>query len=133
MREIRVSGHQVDTGEALKEHVQERLSAIADKYFERTISATVTFGKGPHDHAFTCHIVAHVMQGVILKGSGQAADAHPAFDQAAERVEKQHRRYMGRLKDRHGAKPVEAPAEISTDPRYKVFTVRSDEHQPETT
>src|SRR3546814_17533061 len=89
MMEIRVSGHQVDTGEALKEHVQERLSAIADKYFERTISATVTFGKGPHDHAFTCDIIAHVMQGVILKGSGPAADAHPAFDQAAERDEQQ--------------------------------------------
>ena len=100
--EIRVSGHQVDTGEALRAHVQDRLSVIADKYFARAISAQVTFGKGPHDHAFTCDIVAHVMQGVILKGSGQAAEAHPAFDQAAERIEKQLRRYMRRLKDRNG-------------------------------
>jgi ribosomal subunit interface protein len=100
--EIRVSGHQVDTGEALRAHVQERLATIADKYFSRAISATVTFGRGPHDHAFTCDIVAHVMQGVLLKGSGEAAEAHPAFDQAAERVEKQLRRHMRRLKDRHG-------------------------------
>ena len=121
MMEIRVSGHQVDTGEALKQHVQERLSTIADKYFERAISANVTFGKGPHDHAFTCDIVAHVMQGVILKGSGQAAEAHPAFEQAADRVEKQLRRYMGRLKDRHNATPVEALAEISADAAYTVF------------
>lgn len=104
--EIRVSGHQVDTGEALKQHVQDRMSGIAGKYFERAISAHVTFGKGPHDHAFTCDIVAHIMQGVIFKGSGKGAEAHPAFDQAAEHVEKQLRRHMRRLKDRHAEAPM---------------------------
>ncbi|HEV2746790.1 MAG TPA: ribosome-associated translation inhibitor RaiA [Allosphingosinicella sp.] len=128
--EIRVSGHQVDTGEALRAHVQERMAAIADKYFARAISATVTFGRGPHDHAFTCDIVAHVMQGVILKGSGQAADAHPAFDQAAERIEKQLRRYTGRLKDRHGAASVEALAEVAADAAYRVFDVGDEDGQP---
>lgn len=101
--EIRVSGHQVETGDALRQHAEERLAGIADKYFDRALSAHVTFGRGPHDHAFTCDIVAHVMQGVILKGSGSAQEAHPAFDQAADRIEKQLRRYMRRLKDRHGA------------------------------
>jgi ribosomal subunit interface protein len=121
--EIRVSGHRVDTGEALRAHVEERMAAIADKYFARAISAHVTFGKGPHDHAFVCDIVAHVMQGVILKGSGQAADAHPAFDQAAERIEKQLRRYTGRLKDRHAAYETAALAEVSADADYRVFDV----------
>lgn len=116
--EIRVSGHQVDTGEALKQHVQERLSSIADKFFERAISANVTFGKGPHDYAFTCDIVAHVMQGVILKASAQASEAHPAFDLAADKIEKQLRRYVSRLKDRHGAAPA---AEIAADAAYTVF------------
>jgi ribosomal subunit interface protein len=128
--EIRVSGHQVDTGEALRAHVQERMSAIAVKYFERALSAHVTFGKGPHDHAFTCDIVAHVMQGVILKGSGQAQEAHPAFDQAADRIEKQLRRYMRRLKDRHGGHGRAAPtalAEPETDAGYTVFAPVEDE------
>ena len=40
------------------------------------------------------------MTGLILKGAGEAQEAHPAFDQAAERIEKQLRRYMRRLKDR---------------------------------
>jgi len=99
--DIRVSGHQVDTGDALRVHVEERLQGLAEKYFSRSISAHVTFGHGPHG-AFTCDIVAHVMQGVILKGSGQGGEAHPAFDQAAERIETQLRRYMRRLKNRHG-------------------------------
>ena len=128
--EIRVSGHQVDTGEALRAHVQERLSVIADKYFARAISANVTFGRGPHDHAFTCDIVAHVMQGVILKGSGQAADAHPAFDQAADRIEKQLRRYMRRLKDRNGVSQAEALAEMTADAGYTVFDVGDTEAEP---
>jgi ribosomal subunit interface protein len=126
MMEIRVSGHQVDTGEALRAHVQERMSAIADKYFARAISAQVTFGKGPHDHAFVCDVVAHVMQGVILKGSGQAAAAHPAFDQAAERIEKQLRRYMGRLKDRHGA-PAAVLEDVTAEAGYTVFDAGDDE------
>lgn len=50
--DIRVSGHQVETGDALKDHVEDRLTAIADKYFARAISANVTFGRGPHDHGF---------------------------------------------------------------------------------
>ena len=126
--EIRVSGHQVDTGEALRTHVQERMAGIAEKYFARAISAHVTFGKGPHNHAFVCDIVAHVMQGVILKGSGQAADAHPAFDQAAERVEKQLRRYMRRLKDRQGSySEAAALEEVADDASYTVFDAGEDE------
>ncbi|MDP8993721.1 MAG: ribosome-associated translation inhibitor RaiA [Pseudomonadota bacterium] len=118
--EIRVSGHQVETGEALRARVEERLGAVADKYFERALSAHVTFGKGPHDHAFTCDIVAHVMQGVILKGSGQAADAPHAFDQAADRIEKQLRRYMRRLKDRQGA-DLDSLVMAAADASYTVF------------
>ncbi|MES2175734.1 ribosome-associated translation inhibitor RaiA [Sphingobium sp. AR-3-1] len=97
--DIRISGHQVETGEALKSHVTDRLEAMAEKYFSRTISAQVTFRKAPHG-AFHCDIVCHVMTGLILKGAGEAQEAHPAFDQASERIEKQLRRYMRRLKDR---------------------------------
>ncbi|HEX8192765.1 MAG TPA: ribosome-associated translation inhibitor RaiA [Allosphingosinicella sp.] len=129
--DIRVSGHQVDTGEALRSRVEERLTALADKYFERALSAHATFGKGPHDHAFTCDIVAHVMQGVILKGSGQAHDAHVAFDQAADRIEKQLRRYMRRLKDRHPpARDAFVMADgAESDAAYTVFATPADEDE----
>lgn len=122
--DIRVSGHQVDTGEALKAHVEERLSAISDKYFSRALSAHATFGKGPHDHGFRCDIVAHVMQGVVLKGSGEGQDAHPAFDAAADRIETQLRRYKRRLKDRSVAQTAAASADLqglNGDAGYTVF------------
>ena len=126
--EIRVSGHQVDTGQALRQRVEDRLAAIADKYFDRALSAHVTFGKGPHDHAFTCDIVAHVMHAVILKGSGRAQDAHIAFDQAADRIEKQLRRYKSRLKDRHGGDGgLDGLVLAEADAAYTIFAATDDE------
>jgi len=100
LMDIRVSGHQVDTGSALQEHASDRLGTIVDKYFSRALSSTVTFGKAPA-HAFACDIVLHVNHGLILKSHGQAHDAHQALDQAADKIETQLRRYKRRLKDRH--------------------------------
>ena len=126
--DIRVSGHQVDTGDALREHVDDRLQAVAEKYFSRSISAQVTFGKGPHDNRFVCDIVAHVMQGVILKAHGDGADANPAFDVAAAKIETQLRRYMRRLKSRQSANG--SPGEIDGDAGYTVFQAAPEEEEP---
>jgi len=125
--DIRVSGHQVDTGEALQEHVSDRLGAIADKYFSRALSAHATFGKGPHD-SFKCDIVAHVMQGVVLKAHGMGQEAHPAFDDAASKIEKQLRRYMKRLKGKNGnGLAAEIDGGIDANAGYTVFEVGDDE------
>jgi len=97
--DIRVSGHQVETGAALQEHANERLTGIVEKYFKRAISSQVTLGKAPY--GFGVDIVTHVTQGLILKGHGEAPDAHQALDKAAEKIEKQLRRYKRRLNDRH--------------------------------
>ncbi len=129
--DIRVSGHQVDTGDALQQHIKDRLQGIANKYFSRAISAHVTLGRGPHDAGFTCDIVAHVMHGLVLKGSNSAMEAHPAFDGAAEKIEKQLRRYMRRLKDRHAAQSVMAPPELVDNAGYTVFSETIDESEPQ--
>jgi len=123
--DIRVSGHQIDTGETLRGQVDDRLQAIADKYFSRAISAHVTFGRGPYDHSFTCDIVAHVPQGVVLKGSAAAALAPAAFELAADRIEKQLRRYKSRLKDRHAQ-----AAQAEADAGYTIFAPPPEEEEP---
>jgi ribosomal subunit interface protein len=98
--DIRVSGHQIDTGEALQTYVADRLNAMVEKYFSRALSSQVTFGKGAHG-SYTSDIVTHVNKGLILKSHGDAQDAHLAFDQAAEKLDKQLRRYKRRIQDRH--------------------------------
>jgi ribosomal subunit interface protein len=98
--DIRVSGHQLETGAALQDHASLRLNGISEKYFSRAISSQVTFNKAPNN-AFGCDIVLHANHGLVLKSHGQAQDAHLAFDQASDKIEKQLRRYKRRLKDRH--------------------------------
>jgi ribosomal subunit interface protein len=128
--DIRVSGHQVDVGDALKSHCQDRLQGIADKYFSRALSAHVTFGKGPHDAGFTCDIVAHVMQGLVLKGANDGSDAHGAFDGAADKIEKQLRRYMRRLKDRNAGQLAAVAEENGYDNAgYTIFSETEGEEE----
>ncbi len=115
--DVRVAGHQVDTGDALRSHVTDRIGAIADKYFSRAVAANVTFGRGPHE-SFTCDIVAPVAQGVVLKASNQAADAHVAFEGAASKIERQLSRYVCRLRDRKGEA---SDAQLVENAGYTVF------------
>ena len=96
--DVRVAGHQVDTGESLREHAQRRVAEITEKYFSRSVGANVTFGRGPNND-YTCDIVAPVVQGVVLKASHSARTAEMAFNGAADRIEKQLRRYTNRLKE----------------------------------
>ena len=96
--DVRVAGHQVDTGESLRDHAQRRVAEITEKYFSRSVGANVTFGRGPNND-FTCDIIAPVVQGVVLKASYSARTAEMAFNGAADRIEKQLRRYTNRLKE----------------------------------
>jgi len=127
--DIRVSGHQVDAGSAFRMHVEMRLHAMADKYFSRAIQATVTLHPAPHG-AFGVEIVMHVMADLILKGSGTGIAAHPAFDVAADRIDKQLRRYMRRLKDRHGPGNERTAAARVDNAGYTVFAAALEAEEP---
>lgn len=126
--DIRVSGHQIDTGGALQTHVTDRLGGIAEKYLSHAISAQATFGQAPHA-GFRCDIVCHVPPGIVLKGHGVAQDAHLAFEQAADRIEKQLRRYKRRLKDRHeqGVAAEAQRALVIDNASYTVFQTAEDQ------
>ncbi|WP_314372077.1 ribosome hibernation-promoting factor, HPF/YfiA family [Sphingomonas paucimobilis] len=127
--DIRISGHQVETGDALRTHVTDRLQGIAEKYFARAISSEVTFGKGPHDIGFKCDIVMHVTRGLVLKGRHDAQDAHLSFDGAATKIEKQLRRYSRRLKDRNAGQAIELAEAGAYDAGYTLFAEQIDEDE----
>ena len=104
---IQVKGKQIDVGEALTSHVEDALAASVSKYFDRPVDATVTFSKDRHN--FRCDAHVHLPTGLVAQSSGSAADVYAAFDQGAEKIEKQLRRYKRRLRDHHKsrAKPVD--------------------------
>jgi ribosomal subunit interface protein len=99
---ITVAGKQVDTGEALRIHVQEGLSTICRKYFDHALEANVTFHrdqKARPGSMFCCDINLKAGRNLFMRGEGEAADAHRAFDLAAEHLAKRLRRYRRRVND----------------------------------
>ena len=97
--QIKITGRRIDVGDALKGYMEDRIEAIVDKYFSRSLEASVTIGKkGPF---FQVDCTLHVHQGIHLQSRAEADDAHAAFDLAADKMEKQLRRHKRRLKGRH--------------------------------
>jgi ribosomal subunit interface protein len=97
--QINVSGKQVNLSDALRTRVADSLDGIATKYFDQAMEAHVTFGRARS--FFTCDINLHAGRGLLLRGEGEAADAHAAFDDAAEHIATRLRRYRKRLNDHH--------------------------------
>ena len=95
--QITVAGKQVDLSDALRTRVTEHLDHIARKYFDHALEAQVTFSRARS--FFTCDINLHARRGLVLRGEGEAADAHAAFDDAAEHIAKRLRRYRRRLNE----------------------------------
>ncbi len=116
--DVRVADHQVDTSESVHEHAQRRMAEITQKYFSRAVGANVTFGRAA-DNGFSCDIVAPVMQGIVLKASHSARQPEMAFNGAADRIEKQLRRYMRRLKDHKASDEAQAYVENAA---YTIFS-----------
>lgn len=97
--QISVQGKQLDIGDALRERIETEIGEIATKYFSDPIESTVTMTKAASQ--FIADIVVHVGKGITVQSEGKAADAHTAFDAAAERMGKRLRRYKRRLRDHH--------------------------------
>ena len=95
--QITVSGKQLDLSDALCGRVTTHLENIASKYFGHAQEADVTFSRARS--FFTCDINLHAGRGLTLRGEGEAADAHGAFDDAAEHIAKRLRRYRRRVNE----------------------------------
>ena len=96
---FRVSGKNIELGEALRERISARVLEALEKYFDGGFSGHVTVGK--EAFGFNTECVVHLDSGIVLRADAMAADAYLSADQAAEKLEKRLRRYHGRLKDYH--------------------------------
>lgn len=123
---LRVSGKNLDIGEALRDQVQQRLKGALAKYFDGQYSGHVTVTRD--GTGFKTECVVHLTSGTTLEASGAAQDAYASFDQSAERIERRLRRYKHRLKDHQPA--LAARAQGREPPRespYSVFEAPTDE------
>ena len=95
--QLRVTGKNIDVGDALRDQVEARLEQALGKYFDRGASVNVTVERERAGFKTDCRM--HLDSGIDLQTTGQASDAYASFDQAAIKLEKRLRRYNRRLKD----------------------------------
>ena len=102
-----ISGKHIDIGESLTTHVKAEISEIIGKYAERPTDALITFSKDAHE--YVCEIAIHLSTGMTVNASARASEIYASFDHAANKIEKQLRRYKRRLKDHanHRTTPIE--------------------------
>lgn len=107
---IQVAGRHMDVGEALRTRIETDLASGVGKYFNRATDALVTVGKnGGAGVDVDCTV--HLSSGISLQAQGSAGDAHSAFGDALEKLEKRVRRYKRRLKNHHAVHKTPLPAE----------------------
>jgi len=116
---FRVSGKNLDIGEALRGRVGDRVAEAVAKYFNRGYSGHVTVGKDGFGFRTECAV--HLDSGVTFRTEGMAADAYASADQAAERIEKRLRRYKRWLKDRAASRAGDGGAPAGLDAQSYVI------------
>jgi len=100
--ELNVHGKQIDVGDALRTHVSDKLEDLNQKYFNHATFATVTFSKEGHGKPQTrAHITIQLGKNISVIGDSTDADPYKSFEEAAEKVGKQMRRYKKKLRDHH--------------------------------
>ena len=121
---LRISGKQMEMGEAFRTRIDQRIEEAISKYFDGGFSGHVTVEKSGSRFSADCMI--HLDTGMALQAEGKALDPQLAFDAAADRIEKRLRRYKRRLKSHQAASPEEA---IWTDIPYRIVAAVAEEEE----
>ncbi len=104
---LRVSGKNIDVGEALRTRLSDRVSEVLGKYFDGGWSGHVTVSRDAR--AIARNACFTWTSGVNLQAHGNAHDAN-ARGRRLGKGGKRLRRYKQRMKDRHVTAMAMAPS-----------------------
>ena len=93
---LRVTGKNMDVGDALRTKAEEVISAAVSKYFDGGYEGLLTIER--EGIGFACECVLHLDSGATLHAHASAVEATPAFEEMAEHIAKRLRRYKRKLK-----------------------------------
>lgn len=106
--QVQVTGKQVDVGEALGSRISEELENGVGKYFARGAQdAEVVVSKDGYGFRVDCWV--RLASGQPLVTTGFGGDAHAAFSDSLDKLEKRVRRYKRRLKDHYNGPKALSP------------------------
>ena len=100
-------------------------SQRAPKNIRQPIDAQVVFSREGSLHRVDCSV--HVGAGIHVEAHATAEDAYASFDAAADRVEKQLRRYKRRLRNHHREANPQDAARLAA----QQYTLAGENHESE--
>lgn len=115
---LRVSGKNLDIGEALRAYVQTRIDATVSKYGAGPIIGHVTIE--PEGSGYRTDCTLHLDSGATLQADAKAREPYASFNRAADKIEKRVRRHRKRRSDHHVISRAEDSREQEQAPRAAV-------------
>lgn len=122
---LRVSGKNLDIGEALRRHVVEKVEATVARYFSGSVDGHVVVTRDGSGYRSECTL--RLSSGISLQAEGRAHEPYLCFDQAAGKIESRLRRYKTRLKGHPGPSAANARGKVAN---YLVEQPGGEEEEP---
>lgn len=129
--QIIVSGKQVDVGDSLRTHIENRLTEGLGKYLERVTTVKVVVSRESHMFRVDINGNTGTHSGIVIKSHAEGSDVYGAFDAASDKIEKQLRRYKRRLTNHHKtAAHADEKAKMAPIP-VRQYVLQHHEEEPE--
>src|SRR3954466_14020465 len=93
---LRVSGKNMDVGEALRTKAEGHFDDVVKKYFDGGYTGHLTLE--PEGSGFNALCMVHLDTGAVLQASAYGGDAISGYEILTETIEKRLRRYNRKLK-----------------------------------
>jgi ribosomal subunit interface protein len=93
---LRVSGKNMDLGDALRTKAEGHFDTVVKKYFDGGYTGHLTLE--PEGSGYNALCMVHLDSGVVLQASNYGGDAISAYELLTDTIEKRLRRYNRKLK-----------------------------------
>lgn len=124
---LRVSGKNMDVGEALRGKAETHIDAVVKKYFDGGYDGHLTLE--PEGIGFNAICSIHLDTGAVLQSTAYGGDAVSAYEIMSDTVEKRLRRYKRKLKSHRSARGTGANGIDGEEARYTVFAASESEDE----
>jgi ribosomal subunit interface protein len=96
---LRVSGKNMDIGDALRGYIETRIGSTLEKYRAGPAAGHVTIER--EGSGFRSDCTLHLRSGATVQADSRAHEPYVSFDRAADHIESQVRRHRERLVNHH--------------------------------
>jgi ribosomal subunit interface protein len=96
---LRVSGKNMDIGDALRGHIEARLDSTLEKFGAGPANGHVTIER--EGSGFHADCTLHLRSGATVQADSRSHEPYACFNRAVELIENQVRRHRKRLIDHH--------------------------------